>query len=90
MGVEVQMATVELTNQQVAELVRQLSPEQKREVLLALAGDADARRDERMTLAQEQLRQRAQARGCDWNTMTDDQREALVDELIHEDRSCPR
>jgi hypothetical protein len=84
------MATVELTSQQVAELVRQLSPGQKREVLLALAGDAEARRGERMAIAQEQLRQRAHERGCDWNTMTEDQRESLVDELIHEDRSCPR
>ena len=81
------MATVELTSQQVAELVRQLSPEQKREVLMTLAGEAETRRNERMALAAEQLQKRARERGRDWDTMTEEERELLVDELIHEDRS---
>ena len=49
------MASVELTNEQVVQLVRQLPAEAKREVLLALAGEATARRDERMALAAEHL-----------------------------------
>jgi hypothetical protein len=82
------MASVELTNEQVAELVRQLPAKAKREVLLALAGDAQARRGERMALAAAQLRQLAADRGLDWDAMSDDQRQALVDDLIHEDRPC--
>jgi hypothetical protein len=82
------MATVELTSEQIAELVRQLSPGQKREVLLALAADAETRRGQRMALAEEQLRLRAKERGLDWNALGEEQREALVDELMHEDRSC--
>jgi acyl-CoA synthetase (NDP forming) len=82
------MATVELTNEQVVELVRQLPAEAKRKVLLALAGDAQARRGERMALAAEQLRRCAADRGMNWDTMSDEDREALVDDLIHEDRPC--
>ena len=84
------MATVELTIQQVADLVRQLTPDQKRELLLSLTSDTEARRSERMALAEEQLRQTCAQRGLDWNSMPEDQRESLVNELIHEDRSCPR
>ena len=82
------MASVELTSEQVAELVRQLPADAKREVLLALAGDAQARRGERMALAAAQLRQLAADRGLDWDAISDDQRQALVDDLIHEDRPC--
>jgi hypothetical protein len=82
------MASVELTNEQVAELVRQLPADAKREVLLALAEDSQARRPERMTLAAAQLRRLALDRGLDWDAMSDDQRQALVDDLIHEDRPC--
>jgi hypothetical protein len=82
------VASVELTNEQVVELVRQLPAETKREVLLALAGDAQSGRRERMALAAEQLRQRALERGLDWNAMSEQQREELVDDLVHEDRPC--
>jgi hypothetical protein len=82
------MATVELTNQQIVDLVRQLPVEAKREVLFALAGDAQAGRDERMKLAAEQLRRLATQRGMKWDAMSEPEREALVDDLIHEDRPC--
>jgi hypothetical protein len=77
------MASVELTNEQIVELVRQLPIAAKRDVLLALPGDAQARRGERMALAAEQLRQRAAERGLNWDTMSDDDRQAHVDELTH-------
>ena len=77
------MASVELTNEQIVELVRQLPIATKRDVLLALAGDAQARRRERMALAAEQLRQRAAEHGLNWDTMSDDDRQALADDLIH-------
>jgi hypothetical protein len=82
------MASVELTTEQVAELVRQLPAEAKREVLLALAGGAQAGRPERRSLAEARLRQFAADRGFNWDAMSDDQRQALVDDLIHEDRPC--
>ncbi len=82
------MASVELTNEQVVELVRQLPAGAKREVLLALAGDAQGRRDQRMAQAAAQLRQLAADRGSNWDDMNHDQRQELVDDLVHEDRPC--
>ena len=82
------MATVELTTQQVIDLVQQLPADRKREVLLALASEAQTGRDERMKLAGEQLRRLSAQRGMNWDTMTDEAREAFVDDLIHEDRTC--
>jgi hypothetical protein len=78
------MPSVTLTNDQVLELIKQLPPQQKRDVLLALAGDAQARRDSRTAFAESQLRQRAAERGLRWDDLTEDQREAFVDDLLHE------
>lgn len=82
------MASADLTTDEVIDLVRQLPPDRKRDLLRALAHDAAAGREQRMRLAETQLRRLALERGFDWDAMTDDQRETLVDELIHEDRSC--
>jgi hypothetical protein len=82
------MATVELTTEQVLELVRQLPAQQKRDVLLALARDSRSSGEERMAAAEQQLRRLAAERGLDWNSMSDEERQLLVDNLIHEDRSC--
>jgi len=82
------MPTLELTDQQVVELVKQLPPERKREALLALATEASARRDERMKYAEAQIRRVCAERGLDWDKMTEDEREVFIDDLIHEDRAC--
>jgi hypothetical protein len=82
------MATVELSTDQVVTLIRQLPPERKREVLLALTVGAERGRDERMTLAETEFRRLSAARKLNWDTMSDDERQAFVDELIHEDRPC--
>ena len=50
------MPTVELTDQQVVELVKQLPPDSKRAALLALATEAAGRRDERMQFVESQIR----------------------------------
>lgn len=84
------MPTLELTEQQVVDLVRQLPPARKRDALLALAGDATARREERIQFAEAQLRRLCAERGRDWDKLTEDDRELFIDELVHEDRSCGR
>ena len=56
--------------------------------LLALAGGAAERREDRFRFAEEQLRRRSSERGLDWERMSEDEREAFVDDLIHEDRPC--
>ncbi len=80
------MPNLTLTNDQVVELVRQLSPSQKREVLRSLASDAQTRLVERMRFAEERLRVLAAARGLVWDDLDEDAREAFVDDLLHEDR----
>ena len=72
------MPTLELTDQQVVELVKQLPAEQKRTALLALANDAAARRDERMEFAQAQIRRICAERGLNWDKMSEDERDAAL------------
>jgi TRAP-type C4-dicarboxylate transport system substrate-binding protein len=82
------MPVPDLTTEQVIQLVRQLPPERKREILLALASDAAPRRAQRMQDAEAQLRKVCAARGLNWDTMSEEERERLADDLIHEDRPC--
>jgi hypothetical protein len=82
------MPSIELTDQQVVDLVKQLPAKRRYEALLALADSAAAHRDLRMQFAESQLRRLASARGIEWDTMSEDKREAFIDELVHEDRSC--
>jgi hypothetical protein len=79
---------LELTKEQIFDLVRQLPAEQKREMLLSLAANAPAERAKRQQLAEEQLRRLCAARGLDWAALSADQREAFIDDLVHEDRTC--
>jgi hypothetical protein len=79
------MPNVELTNQQVVDLVRQLPAAGKRAALLALAGGADDRA-RRMRMIESRLRVIASDRGLKWDEMGEVEREALIDDLLHEDR----
>ena len=82
------MPTLELTDQQVVALMKQLPPDQKRMALLALAEDTAARRDERMEYAQAQIRRVCAERALDWDKLSEDERESFIDDLVHEDLSC--
>lgn len=81
------MAVLELTKEQVFDLVRQMPANDKREMLQVLASDP-AKRAKRQQFAEEQLRRVSAARGLDWNALSADEREAFIDDLIHEDRPC--
>ena len=82
------MPTIQLTDAQVIELVKQLPPEQKRAALLILAEEARAQRETRLDYAETQLRRLCAERGQDWDAMSAEEREAFIDDLVHEDRSC--
>jgi len=84
------MPTLRVTDDQVIELIKQLPPERKQAVLFALAKDAAAERGTRMAYAEEQLRRLCAERGLNWETMSEDERETFIDDLVHEDRQCPR
>jgi hypothetical protein len=79
---------LQLSEALVVNLIKQMPPDQKREALFALAEGATERREERMRFAESQLRRVAGERGLDWDKMSDEDREALVDDLMHEDRRC--
>ena len=80
--------TVELTTDQVVSFVQQMPPEERQALLLTIAEQAAANRASRMALAEDKLRQLCAARGLNWDTMTEEEREEVVDNLIHEDREC--
>jgi len=82
------MANVDYTTDQIVELVLRLPNEQKKEVLIALASESQQGRGERMALGEAELRRLSAARGLDWERMSEDEREAFADTLIHEDRPC--
>jgi hypothetical protein len=78
------MSVLELSDEQVISLMRQLPAERKRTALLALALDAQTRREERLRLGEAQLRRASAERGRDWDRLTEDDREAFVNDLLHE------
>jgi len=80
------MITLSLTDEQVVDLIKQLPSERKRAIILTLAENAESRRDERIKYAESQLRQLCKEKGLDWELLSDEEKEAFVDDLIHEDR----
>jgi hypothetical protein len=79
------MSVLELTDKQVLSLVRQLPAKSKRTALLALAQEGQVRRDERLRMGEAQLRRAAKKRGLDWDSISEEEREAFVNRLLHED-----
>lgn len=78
------MSVSELSDEQVISLVRQLPAERKLTALLALAQDAQVRREERLRFGEEQLRRACTERGLNWDRLSEDEREAFVNDLLHE------
>ena len=78
------MPTMTLSNKQVIDLVRQLPPLPRRTALFSLAQEAARQRNERMVYAETQLRQRCAQRRLDWDTLSEDERETFIDDLLHE------
>ncbi|HEY3915914.1 MAG TPA: hypothetical protein VGN61_15605 [Verrucomicrobiae bacterium] len=76
------MSVLELSDEQVISLVRQLPAERRRTALLALAQDAQTRRDERLRFGEEQLRRACAERGLSWDRLSEDEREAFVNDLL--------
>ena len=69
---------------QVVTLFRQLPPETRHDALLALAHNSAADRAAAQLKAESKLRARATARGLDWDKLSEDERERLVDDWLHE------
>jgi hypothetical protein len=77
-----------LTTKQIIDMIKHLTPEQKRIVLLELAKEAETQRQERLDYGESQLRRLCTEKGINWDTLSDEEREDFINDLIHEDRPC--
>ncbi|MCL7455480.1 MAG: hypothetical protein M8467_20790 [Anaerolineae bacterium] len=77
---------VEVSESQVVEWVQQMSPEAKHEVLKALIPRLDAF-EALVDYGSQRIRTLCAERGLSWDSMTERDRERLIDELLHEDEA---
>ena len=82
--------TLELTTEQIIDLVQQMPPEEKFLVVRALTKETPAEREERMKYAESKVRELCTQRGLDWDAMTEDERLYFIDDIVHEDREFNR
>lgn len=80
--------TLELTTEQIIDLVQQMPPEEKLTVLKTLAKEARAGRAEQMKYAESKVRQLCAERGLDWDAMGEEERLDFINDIVHEDREC--
>jgi hypothetical protein len=80
--------TIELTTEQIINLIQQMPPGEKLSVIRALAKETPAEREERMKYAESKVRKVCATRGLDWDTMSEDERLYFIDGIVHEDREC--
>ena len=82
------MPQLHLTDDQVLDLVKQLPAEQQERLFTTLAGSVWPTWTKLSAAGQAGARAAAALRGQDWNTMTEEQRERFIDDVVHEDRRC--
>ncbi len=82
------MPTLQLTDQQVIELVKQLPQERQASLVRALLAQRWPEWDALTRVGEERIRAVAAKRGRDWDAMSDDDRLSFVDDVVHEDRPC--
>lgn len=79
------MPVLELSEEQVINVVKQLTPQGKQAVFRALHVEGDALWEQTVTRGEEQMRRLCADRGMDWDNMNETEREKFVDVLLHED-----
>ncbi len=79
------MPILSLTDDQVEELVKQLPSDRMLGILVALAKGAAVEREARMGQIQRKMRDLAAERGLSWDSMSEEERERFVDDLLHEE-----
>jgi hypothetical protein len=82
------MVVLQLDDEQVIELVNQLSNEKQLRLYKLLIQKRRDRWTELSKLGQLGVRRAASDRGLDWDLLNEDERDDFVNELIHEDRMC--
>ncbi|MBV9389390.1 MAG: hypothetical protein JOZ78_23455 [Chroococcidiopsidaceae cyanobacterium CP_BM_ER_R8_30] len=79
------MPTLTLTDEQVIELVKQLPPEQQEILFQFLLTRNWVTWADLSRYGEERVRMAAAQRDRNWDKMTEVEREALIDDLVHED-----
>lgn len=79
------MPTLILSNEQVVELVKQLSVEQQVEVFRFLLLQQWSQWESLSRYGVDRVRLIAQERGCNWDVMSEEERESLIDRIVHEE-----
>jgi hypothetical protein len=79
------MPMLTLTDDQVIELVKELSETKKHKLLKILLMPPWESWAKLTHDGPEKARQAAQERGKNWDAMTEDEREEFIDELLHEE-----
>lgn len=82
------MATLELSDEQVLNLVRQLPQQRQDELLRFLLSGQWPAWEQLSAEGQAGARKAAAVRGLNWDAMTDEQRQDFIDDVVHEDREC--
>lgn len=77
------MPTIEVNDEQILRCLDQLSPEVKKAVLQKLLTGLE-RLDRLVDQNREQLEALCRSRGVDFGRLTEEEREQLVDEILHE------
>jgi hypothetical protein len=84
------MPILQLSDQQVVDLIKQLAPERQEAVFRMLLMQQWPSWASGVAYGEVRARATAAARGRNWDAMTDEEREDFVDDLVHEDRACIR
>jgi hypothetical protein len=77
-----------VSDDQVIELVKQLPPDQQKRLFVFLLTQQWGAWVDLARYGEERARIAAAQRGHTWDAMTESEREAFIDDLVHEDRSC--
>ena len=77
------MPQIEVSEQQIVDALDRLSPKGRREAVRRLIAGASVL-DGTIDALQPRVVEIAQQRGLDWTKLSDEEREHLVDEVLHE------
>ena len=80
--------TIQLTIDQMVDLIQQIPPKEKIAILTALSEQAHTGGTEYMKDAESKIRKVCTDRGVDWDSMTEDERLYFINDIVHEDREC--
>lgn len=77
------MPNLDVSEDQILGLLDQLSPTARKEAIKKLLTEPDYI-DHAIQRNRPRIEEIARKRGLDWNALNDEQRQALVDEILHE------